>query len=232
MNPIFHRSPNFDANRKPITTVVIHWFGRGTLESADQRFLSDASDVSAHYGISGDIIYQWVEEKNVAYHAGNYEINQRSIGIEHDATLEHEASEQTYQTSGKLVADICKRYAIPIDDFHIIPHKQVTATQCPGTIDIQKIMRIANGIISSMNDQTIIDLGPYGKHEIQAIRGFYGDALNWQKDLGNARKENEELKKQLKECQERPLNPPNPSDLSSYSALQLFNALIKKILTK
>jgi surface antigen len=45
----------------------------------------------------------------------------------------------------------------------------------------------------AQTDQTIIDLGIYGKHEIQAIRGFYGDAENWKKDLESAKKENEGL---------------------------------------
>jgi len=48
-----------------------------------------------------------------------------------------------------------------------------------------------------MNDQTVIDLGTHGKHEIQAIRGFYADAKNWKKDKESAEKEVESLKTQL-----------------------------------
>jgi len=53
---------------------------------------------------------------------------------------------------------------------------------------------IANPIANPVTDQTIIDLGQYGKHEVQALRGFYGDALNWKKDLENAGKEIESFK--------------------------------------
>lgn len=73
--------------------------------------------------------------------------------------------------------------------------------------------------IIAQTDQTIIDLGKYGKHEIQAIRGFYADALNWQKDLENTRQA-------LKECRGSPHNPYNSSDLSIKDLLIL---LIQKI---
>lgn len=143
MNIIKKSSPNFDVNRKPIDRIVIHWFGKGTLFSADNRFSNPDSKASAHFGISDAIVYQWVGEENVAYHAGNYAMNQRSIGIEHDATLTKNASEQTYKTSATLVREISDRYNIPLDRTHIIGHKEVKATQCPGTIDIDKIISLA-----------------------------------------------------------------------------------------
>src|SRR3990167_417454 len=148
MNITWKGSPNKDANRKPIDRIVIHWFGIGTLESANARFQNASSKVSAHYGISNKTIYQWVKEDEVAYHAGNYAMNQRSIGIEHDATSQddaspHNASEDTYKTSAELVKDICNRHSIPIDREHIIGHKEVSATQCPGTLDIDRIIAMA-----------------------------------------------------------------------------------------
>jgi N-acetylmuramoyl-L-alanine amidase CwlA len=134
---------NDSSMRKPITTVVIHWFGVGTLESADNRFRSETGGASAHYGVSEDTIYQWVKEEEVAWHAGNWAMNQRSIGIEHDATTTKNASEKTYQTAGALLCDICKRNNIPLDRTHIIGHKEVVSTQCPGTLDINKLINIA-----------------------------------------------------------------------------------------
>lgn len=142
-------SPNKDgaSHRTPITTIVIHWFGVGTLDSANSRFQNNTASnrASAHYGISDNTIYQWVKEEEVAWHAGVYAVNQRSIGIEHDATTTKNASEKTYQTSGQLVADICKRNNIPLNRTHIIGHNEVSATQCPGTLDIDKIISLAKG---------------------------------------------------------------------------------------
>ena len=136
---------NYDKSRKPIDRIVIHWMA-GTLAGANARFKDPASGVSAHYGIEGSTIFQWVEEGHTAYHCGNYTYNQRSIGIEHSADPNRPATEETYQSSGRLIADIAKRYNIPLDRAHIIGHKEVTATQCPGTMDIDKLIKIAKGV--------------------------------------------------------------------------------------
>jgi hypothetical protein len=138
-------SPNKNdaSHRKPIDRVVIHWFGIGDLDSANNRFQSPTGGASAHYGISDDTVFQWVKEEDVSWHCGNWPMNQRSIGIEHDATTTKNATEKTYQTAGKLLADICKRNNIPLDRTHIIGHNEVKATQCPGTLDIDKIIKLA-----------------------------------------------------------------------------------------
>lgn len=145
MKIIWKSSPNFDSNRKPVDKIICHWFGVGTLQSANTRFQKASEQVSSHYGISDSIVWQWVKEKDVAYHAGVYTINQRSIGIEHDATTEKSASDETYKTSGKLVREIADRYNIPLDRNHIIGHKEVRNTMCPGTIDIDRIISLAKG---------------------------------------------------------------------------------------
>jgi N-acetyl-anhydromuramyl-L-alanine amidase AmpD len=143
MNIIQKPSPNQDNNRVKIDRVVVHWIV-GNLASADAVF-AKVDSTSAHYGIEDNTIHQYVAENRVAYHAGNYPMNQRSIGIEHSAAPDRPASEATYQTSGKLIAEIAKRHNIPLDRTHIIGHKEVKATQCPGTIDIDKLIKIAKG---------------------------------------------------------------------------------------
>lgn len=132
---------NYDSNRTPIDTVVIHWIV-GNLAAADAVF-TKVNSVSAHYGVEDNEVHQYVDEDKVAYHAGVYSVNQRSIGIEHSASPQRAASEQTYQTSGELLAQICKRWNIPLDRGHIKGHKEFKATQCPGTMDIDKLIRIA-----------------------------------------------------------------------------------------
>lgn len=137
-------SPNFDTNRKPIDRIIIHWMV-GTLASTDAQFQKPAG-TSAHYGIEDENIHQYVKEEHVAYHAGVYAMNQRSIGIEHSATPTRPASEATYRTSAALVAQICKKYNIPLDRQHILKHSEVKATQCCGTVDIDKIINLAKNI--------------------------------------------------------------------------------------
>lgn len=143
----FKGSPNYNKRNKKVTKIVIHWFGSGTLESANTRFQNPVNKVSAHYGVSKGRIWQWVKEEDVAWHSGNGAVNAESIGIEHDATTKHNLSELDYQTSAKLIAQICARHNIPVDREHIIQHKQVKPTQCPGTIDLDKLIRLARTMV-------------------------------------------------------------------------------------
>ena len=142
MNITWIGSPNYDTNRKPIKRIVIHWMA-GNLAGTDKVFQDDARDTSAHYGVEDSVVHQYVKEEHVAYHAGNYAINQESIGIEHSASPDRNASEETYRTSAKLIKEICDRHSIPLTTDFIQPHKQFKATQCPGTIDIEKLIRLA-----------------------------------------------------------------------------------------
>lgn len=144
---IFKQSPNFNSGRRgnEVERVVVHWIGSGTYESTVSWLTSLKSKVSAHYVISGDRITQLVKEEDTAWHAGNLDVNYKSIGIEHDSIPDRPASEETYKTSAKLISEICKRYSIPIDKEHIIRHSQIKPTQCPGTIDIDKLISLAKG---------------------------------------------------------------------------------------
>lgn len=145
-------SPNKDGNRKPIDRIVIHWIV-GNLAAADAVFKKPNS-TSAHYAIEDEIIHQYVNENEVAYQAGPYAMNQRSIGIEHSAEPDRTASDATYRTSAALIKEIASRYNIPLDREHIIGHREVKATQCPGTMDIDRLIREAQ---ATGDTQKIID---------------------------------------------------------------------------
>jgi N-acetyl-anhydromuramyl-L-alanine amidase AmpD len=65
--------------------IVDHWTVV-MFEGAIRRFKDPSSQLSAHYVIGQDgRIAQLVSEADTAYHAGNYLMNLRSIGIEHEA---------------------------------------------------------------------------------------------------------------------------------------------------
>src|SRR5919108_5263240 len=75
---------NYDTGRggKRIDFIVEHWTA-ATLDSAFARFMDPRSVLSAHYLIGRDgRIIQLVSEDDTAFHAGDYDANQRSIGIE------------------------------------------------------------------------------------------------------------------------------------------------------
>lgn len=153
MNIQWIGSPNYTQGRsQPITKIVIHWMA-GTLAATDAVFQQNAGTdraTSAHYGIENGIIHQYVKDSDTAYHAVS--ANPYSIGIEHSAAPGRPASDATINTSAQLIAQLCKTHNIPIDNTHIIPHSQVVATQCPGTIPIDVIISKAKEGKKMSND--------------------------------------------------------------------------------
>jgi N-acetyl-anhydromuramyl-L-alanine amidase AmpD len=144
---------NWDTNRQAIVTVVIHTMD-GTVQSADARFNDPTSNVSAHYGVGLDgKLYHWVDETNVAYHAGSYPVNQTSIGIEHEdgGHYNDQRPDALYTASANLVRDICAFYQIPINRSAIRKHSEVSEnpTLCPDALDIDRIVREAAGSSAS-----------------------------------------------------------------------------------
>ena len=96
------KSPNYIHcnKRRNIHSVIIHYTGMRSLQSAVERLLSKTYEVSSHYLISrnGKII-QLVKDNNIAWHAGisNWfkfkNLNNNSIGIE----LENKGHQYGYQ---------------------------------------------------------------------------------------------------------------------------------------
>jgi hypothetical protein len=158
-------SPNRDKGRggNSIKRIVIHWVV-GNLAAADAEFqrpydpATKKHGTSAHYGVEDSTVHQYVSEADTAFHTGIYSVNQTTIGIEHSAQPDRAASEATYQTSARLIAEICNRYGLPINANTIIPHRAIVATQCPGTIDLSKLITLANNQgTSEMASSSIVD---------------------------------------------------------------------------
>lgn len=134
-----------------IDKIVLHWIV-GNLDSCDATFKNPTRKASAHYAIEDTTIHQYVDEADTAWHAGNWSCNTQSIGIEHsggellaDGKTRRKPSEATHRTSALLVKQLCKKYNIPIDRKHILKHSEVSdkATSCPGTLDIDYIIKLA-----------------------------------------------------------------------------------------
>ena len=67
-----------------------------------------------------------VLEKDVAWHAGNWDYNTRAIGIEHAGfAYQNLYTGKEYDASAHLIASICSRYGVPMDRTHVIGHYQV-----------------------------------------------------------------------------------------------------------
>ncbi|MEV5602597.1 peptidoglycan recognition family protein [Streptomyces sp. NPDC052299] len=137
--PVAHWVPasasNYTASSRPsaypVQYVIIH-VTQETFSETVSIFQNPAKQVSAHYVVrSGDgYVNQMVREKDVAWHAGNWDYNTRSIGIEHEGWVDQPAyfTDSMYEQSALLTANICDRYNIPKDRAHILGHAEVPGT--------------------------------------------------------------------------------------------------------
>ncbi|MET7286344.1 N-acetylmuramoyl-L-alanine amidase [Streptomyces sp. NPDC005573] len=126
---------NYTASSRPSTyavdRVIIH-ITQETYANTLTIFQNPQKQVSAHYLVrSADgHIAQCVREADVAWHAGNWGYNTRSVGIEHEGWVDQPAylTNALYEQSAKLTASVCDRYGIPKDRAHILGHSQVPGT--------------------------------------------------------------------------------------------------------
>lgn len=111
-----------------IDKIVIH-VTQGSYEGSLAWFQNPDAGVSAHYTIksSNGEVAQSVREADIAWHAGNWEYNQTSVGIEHEGFVDESEwfTDEMYESSAKLAADVAAEYDIPVDRDHIIGHNEV-----------------------------------------------------------------------------------------------------------
>lgn len=153
------RPMNFSSrNGIKIDRIVIHHNATTNKDVALSTWLqSGAAQTSAHYEVTPTEIIGCVSESDAAWHCGGtggYDIsrmanpNQRSIGIENlnsTGAPSWQIDPRTMANLAKLVKDICNRYGIPCDRNHVLGHNEVTSTACPGGINVDEVVRLANG---------------------------------------------------------------------------------------
>lgn len=152
-----HRN-NFYHAVTPKIGIVYHWIV-GELDSADRTFqspLEGSKRRSAHFGIgSNGEIHQYVSDKYVAYHAGNWGKNLEFIGIEHAGgqkigNIRKTPTEACHKASAELSAYLAKKHGFKLEvGKTALPHSAIKPTQCCGTLDYKRIVRMANDIINS-----------------------------------------------------------------------------------
>lgn len=130
---------NHDLANRPVSQKIDHIVIHDTEGYWDNvlDLAQDPTYVSWHYTIrSADgLIAQHVPTKDVAWHAGNWYVNAKSIGIEHEGFAAKGTwyTEAMYRSSAKLVGYLSRKYGIPLDRAHIIGHDNVPGT-VPSTI--------------------------------------------------------------------------------------------------
>jgi N-acetyl-anhydromuramyl-L-alanine amidase AmpD len=119
-----------------VDTIVIH----DTEETWDDTLglVQDPRYLGWHYTVrsSDGAIAQHMATKDVGWHAGNWYVNSKSIGIENEGFLADPDAwftESMYESSARLVRYLTNRYHIPVDRRHIIGHDNVPGTT-PSTV--------------------------------------------------------------------------------------------------
>lgn len=139
-----------DPSERRIDRVIVH-VAQQLFTPTIGIFRDPVKQVSAHYVVrSGDgHVAQCVREKDIAWHAGNWEVNTRSIGIEHEGWVDRPEffTDVMYRRSALLTAAICARHGIPTDRAHIIGHHEVPGSDHtdPGPLwDWDRYLRLVN----------------------------------------------------------------------------------------
>ena len=135
-----------------VTKIVIHGIG-GTSKSGIWSTWKVGSNrqASAHYVCTPDEIIGCVGENFIAWHSGGLGTinNYNTIGVEHinseigdikDAST-YLFDPKTIENGVKLVAEICKRLGIQPNRQNILAHREVYATACPQTLDIENYVK-------------------------------------------------------------------------------------------
>lgn len=150
-----------------IDRIVIHHNATTNKDVAMNTWLqSGSAQTSAHYEVTPTEIIGCISESDAAWHCGgtggadqpkmSYP-NQRSIGIENvnsSGAPKWSVDHRTIVNCAKLVADICKRYGIPCDRSHVLGHKEVTSTACPGGINVDEVVKLAKGYLGDKAPST------------------------------------------------------------------------------
>lgn len=157
--------------RKKIDLIVMHHMA-GVLTPVQCNNALKSRKGSIHYAIGNDgVIGYGIDEKFVAWHAGNWPINQRSIGIEVSNSKvggDWPISDKAYKAAVKLVADIAKRNKLGKLVFkkNIGYHCLYASTSCPGPYFKKKF------------DQFIKDVNainyPAPKDSFLPAKGYWG----------------------------------------------------------
>ncbi|MCI4063515.1 N-acetylmuramoyl-L-alanine amidase [Micromonospora sp. R77] len=130
---------NHDLGERPaqqkIEYIVIHdtegYFGPSV------KLVQTKTYLGWHYTLRSvdGYVAQHIKAKDVGWHAGNWYVNAKSIGIEHEGFAGHGTwyTEAMYRASAKLVRHLALRFQIPLDRQHILGHDNVPGTTA-GTV--------------------------------------------------------------------------------------------------
>lgn len=121
------RTRNRDVgNNNPKEIIIHHWGVDGQEFNDVVRYLCNNNyEASAHYVVESGKVAKIADLNDTTWHAGNYNVNSHSIGIE----CRPEMTDGDLKTLIELIANIYKKVGKVL---HIRGHKDIVATACPG----------------------------------------------------------------------------------------------------
>src|SRR3954470_21693434 len=105
-----------------IRMIVVHDI-EGSYGGAISWFRNPRARASANFVVSRDgEVTQMVPTWAVAWHAGNGDVNAHSLGIEHEGftNVRYTVTDAEYRGSARMLAQLVRRYRIPLDRSHVI----------------------------------------------------------------------------------------------------------------
>lgn len=133
---------------RTIEHIVIHWWGAYGQNHDDvvRFFVSGPGATSAHFVVSAGRVTCLVSPEDVAWHAGSWAENLKSIGIE----CHPEATDEDYQQVAELVRWLRSQHGpLPLH-----AHREFTSTACPGVWDLARIDSLAGGTVTVQSAAT------------------------------------------------------------------------------
>ena len=121
-----------------VDKIIIH-HNAGNLSARQIYETWQTREASAHYQVdSNGRISQHVWDADTAWHAGNWQANLTSIGVEHaDISSNPWAlSEATLDAGAHLVAALCRHFGLGRPQWrkNVFPHSDFTSTSCPASL--------------------------------------------------------------------------------------------------
>ena len=117
---------------------IHHWGVTGqSHDGVCDFFVNGPGATSAHFVASAGRVNCLVSPPDVAWHAGVWEENIKSLGIE----CRPEATDEDYATVAELIRWLRAQYG----DLPLHPHREFFNTSCPGVWDLARLDALARG---------------------------------------------------------------------------------------
>lgn len=145
-----------------IEYIVIH--GMAATDANAVPGIWNSRQASAHYGVKNRTVELYVDPSNTAWHAGNWAMNLKSIGVEHlnsTGAPSYQFSDETINTSVEFVAGLMKQYGVDIN--HVIRHSDQVPTRCPQALGDEPLWsEYKNRLSKAAGSDIVVDGGGNG----------------------------------------------------------------------